>query len=146
MDTIHRTILRRYHTLCSHLGLSEEEKRAIAESYGVESSRDLDHHSLIDICAKLSDELERREGKTSMDKLRKRAIAAIGGYLRSAGHEQNIDIIKSIACRATGYEDFNAIPRQRLVNVAATFAHKQQDFTRGKRIMMDLRGVRGGVC
>ena len=35
MDSIHKGILKKFHTLCSVLGLSEDEKRAIVESYGV---------------------------------------------------------------------------------------------------------------
>ena len=44
MDKIHRDILKKFHTLCSVLGLTDAEKRAIVESYGVESSRDMDTH------------------------------------------------------------------------------------------------------
>lgn len=127
MDKIHRSILKRYHTLCSLLGLTDDEKRAILESYDVESSRDLDTHDLIDICAKLSAQLEQSQGKEPMDKMRKRAMAAIGAWLREEGRYSNVSIIKGIACRITGHDDFNKIPRERLRNLTYAFNKKMKD-------------------
>lgn len=127
MDTIHRNILKKFHTLCSVLGLTEAEKRVIVESYGVESSRDMDTHDLIDVCGKLSEQANERTGVGEMDKLRKRAMAAIGGYLKAVGRESNATVIKGIACRATGHADFNKIPRERLRNLVAAFNNKVKD-------------------
>lgn len=53
MDEIHRGLLKKFHTLCSVLGMSDDEKRSLIEAYGVESSRDIDTHDLVDICGKL---------------------------------------------------------------------------------------------
>lgn len=126
MDKIHKGILRKFHTLCSLLGLTEAEKRAIVESFGVESSADIDTHDLIDVCASLSRQLEGGRGD-ELDKLRKRAMAAIGGYLRATGRESNATVIKAIACRATGHTDFNRIPRERLRNLVGLFNNKVKD-------------------
>ncbi len=125
MDSIHKGILKKFHTLCTVLGLSYEEKHAIVESYGVESSRDMDTHDLLDVCAKLSCQLGSQ--KNTLDHLRKRAMASIGAYLKSVGRESNANLIKAIACRATGYEEFNKIPRERLLNLIATFNNKVKD-------------------
>lgn len=127
MDSIHKGVLKKFHTLCSVLGLSEDEKRAIVESYGVESSRDMDTHDLINVCANLSEQANKKNGTSDLDKLRKRVMAAIGSYLHSVKRENNASIIKGIACRATGYEDFNKIPRERLRNLIATFNNKVKD-------------------
>ena len=127
MDQIHRELLKKYHTLCSVLGLDDEAKRAIPASWGVESSRDLTQHQLIDICAKLSAQVDEKQGTARLDKLRKQVIAAIGGWLRETGQQQNISIIKGIAIRASGYDDFNKIPRERLRNLIATFNNKIKD-------------------
>ena len=127
MDAIHRNILKKFHTLCSVLGLTEAEKRVIVESYGVESSRDMDTHDLIDVCGKLSGQANEKTGAGEMDKLRKRAMAAIGGYLKAVGRESNATVIKGIACRATGHTDFNKIPRERLRNLVAAFNNKVKD-------------------
>lgn len=127
MDQIHRQILKKFHTLCSVLGLSDEEKRLIVASYGVESSRDIDTHDLVDICAKLSAQADSRSGHADMDRLRKRTMASIGTWLRLSGQQSNADIIKGLACRATGYADFNKIPRQRLRNLYFAFRQKAKD-------------------
>lgn len=127
MDTIHRDILKKFHTLCTVLGLTEGEKRAIVESYGVESSRDMDTHDLINVCAKLSEQANGLTGHGELDKLRKRTMAAIGGYLKSVGKASNATMIKGIACRATGHTDFNKIPKERLRNLIATFNNKVKD-------------------
>lgn len=127
MDEIHRNILKKFHTLCHVLGLTDDEKRTIVESYGVESSRDMDTHDLIDVCASLAEQANRKTGTADLDKLRKRVMAAIGGYLRTIGKESNASVIKGIACRATGYADFNKIPRERLRNLVGTFNNKVKD-------------------
>lgn len=127
MDKIHRDILKKFHTLCSVLGLTDAEKRAIVESYGVESSRDMDTHDLINVCGKLSAQANAKTGAGEMDKLRKRVMAAIGGYLKAAGKESNATVIKGIACRATGHTDFNKIPRERLRNLVPAFNNKVKD-------------------
>ncbi len=127
MDEIHRGLLKKYHTLCTVLGLSAEEKSAIAESYGVESSRDIDTHDLVNICAKLSAQANEKQGTGDMDKLRKRVMAAVGSYLRKTGRKSNATVIKAIACRATGHTDFNKIPRERLRNLIGLFNNKVKD-------------------
>lgn len=127
MDEIHRGILKKFHTLCHVLGLTDDEKRTIVESYGVESSRDMDTHDLIDVCASLAEQANRKTGTADLDKLRKRVMAAIGGYLRMIGKESNASVIKDIACRATGYADFNKIPRERLRNLVGAFNSKVKD-------------------
>ena len=43
-------------------------------------------------------------------------------------------MIKGIACRATGYDDFNKIPRERLRNVIALFNNKVKDGERVDKI------------
>ena len=92
----------------------------------MESSRDIDTHDLVDICGTLSAEVNKKEGN-DIDKLRKRCMASIGAWLRSEGKYQNADIIKGIACRATGHDEFNKIPRERLRNLIATFNNKVKD-------------------
>ncbi len=127
MDQIHRGLLKKYHTLCTVLGLDNEAKRAILTSWGVESSRDLDQHQLIDICAKLSAQVDEKQGTARLDKLRKQVMAAIGSWLRETGQKSSVSIIKGIAMRASGYSDFNRIPRERLRNLIATFNNKVRD-------------------
>lgn len=71
--------------------------------------------------------MNHKDGSASLDKLRKQVIAAIGSWLRETYQSQGISKIKGIACRATGYGDFNKIPRERLRNLIATFNNKTKD-------------------
>lgn len=127
MDQIQRGLLKKFHTLCTVLGLDDEAKRAMLASWGVESSRDLSQHQLIDICAKLSEQVDHTQGTARLDKLRKQLIASIGRWLRETGQAEGISKIKGIAMRASGYDDFNKIPRERLRNLIATFNNKVKD-------------------
>lgn len=127
MDQIHKGLLKKFHTLCTLLGLDGDAKQAILASWGVDSSRDLSQHQLIDICAKLSEQVDEKQGTARLDKLRKQVIAAIGGWLRETGQDGGISKIKGIAMRASGYGDFNKIPRERLRNLIATFNNKVKD-------------------
>ncbi len=63
----------------------------------------------------------------SEDVARKQVIAAIGAWLRETGQEETLAKIKGIAERASGYSDFNKIPRERLRNLIATFNNKVKD-------------------
>ncbi|WP_304747787.1 hypothetical protein [uncultured Alistipes sp.] len=136
MDKQQKWLLRHFHTLCTRLGMTEEEKRALIDGYGVESSKDIDNHDLMDLCHTL--ELQLNKGAKEADRLRKRVIASIGGWLRLTGKQHTIDTIKSIACRATGYSDFNKIPNERLRNLYNTFRNKQKDMDAAERIAMEL--------
>ena len=90
----------------------------------------------MDLCHTL--ELQLNKGAKEADRLRKRVIASIGGWLRLTGKQHTIDTIKSIACRATGYSDFNKIPNERLRNLYNTFRNKQKDMDAAERIAMEL--------
>lgn len=127
MDKLHMGAIRRYHTLCSQLQLTSEDREALLSPYGCTSSKDMETHDLIDVCAALAGELDRRTEGSNISKLRKRTMAAIGAYLRSEGKFENPSIIKGIACRATGYRSFNKIPRERLRNLIGLFNDKVKD-------------------
>lgn len=141
MDSIHRNLLKKFHTLCTVLGMTADEKASLIEAYGVESSRDIDTHSLVDICAKLSKQASDKQHK-DCDKLRKQCMAAIGKWLNMTGRENNATIIKAIACRAAKYDDFNKIPKERLRNLTFLFNNKVKDgdaveeITESKAIML----------
>lgn len=125
MEKQQKWLLRQLHTLCSRLRLSAEEKSAIIEGYGVESSADINNDDLMNICRALEKRLDSNAVK--LDRLRKQVIAAIGGWLRMQGKPENIADIKAIACRATKSDNFNRIPPERLRNVYNAFLNKQKD-------------------
>lgn len=125
MEKQQKWLLRQFHALCSRLRLSAEEKAAIIEGYGVESSADISNDDLMNICRALERRLD--SNATKLDRLRKQVIAAIGGWLRLQGKPENIADIKAIACRATKSDNFNRIPPERLRNVYNAFLNKQKD-------------------
>lgn len=125
MDKQQKWLLRQFHTLCGRLRLSAEEKAAIIEGYGVESSADINNEDLLNICRAL--ECRLGGDALKLDRLRKQVIASIGGWLRMQGKPENIAEIKAIACRATQHGSFNKIPAERLRNVYNAFLNKQKD-------------------
>lgn len=140
MDKIHKDLLKKYHTLAGQLGMTDEEKRALLAQYKVQSSVDLSQHELVDVCACLSREIERRYGHQSMDALRKRLIAVVGKYLTACGKsEVNISYIKATACRAAEIKDFNRIPRERLRSLYGAFALKLKDINRVEAMYKEAR-------
>lgn len=140
MDKIHKDLIKKYHTLAGQLGMTDEEKRALLAQYKVQSSVDLSQHELVDVCAYLSREIERRYGHQSMDALRKRLIAVVGKYLTACGKsEVNISYIKATACRAAEIKDFNRIPRERLRSLYGAFALKLKDINRVEAMYKEAR-------
>ena len=127
MDSLQAGVIKRYHTLCTNLGLSPEDKEALLAPYGCTSSKDMETHDLIDVCAALAKELDKRTEGADIQKLRKRVMAAIGAYLRSEGKAESPSLIKGIACRATGYRSFSKIPKERLRNLIGLFNEKRRD-------------------
>ena len=87
MEKQQKWLLRQFHTLCSRLRLSAEEKAAIIEGYGVESSADINNDDLMNICRALEKRLDSNAVK--LDRLRKQVIAAIGGWLRMHRRHQS---------------------------------------------------------
>ena len=118
--------LKKFHTLCTAAKLSGDEKMAIIHGRGVESSAEIGIRELKEICGALERQIAGPK-VDGMDKLRKRVIAAIGGWLTIEGRESNAAIIKAIACRATEHKSFNKIPAERLRNLYYTFLNKQKD-------------------
>lgn len=119
-------LLKKFHTLCSRLGMSSEDKLALLGGYGVESSKDLSNEELTKICDYLNDIINPEDAKR--DKMRKRVIAAIGGWLRLIGKgDEGVDYIKGIACRAAKTDNFNHISLDRLTTIYNMFLKRQRD-------------------
>lgn len=119
-------LLKKFHTLCSRLGLDADTKLAMIAEYGVESSKDLSNGELTQLCDRLNDILNPEDAK--LDKTRKRVLAAIGGWLRLIGKgNEGMDYIKGVACRAAGTDNFNKIPLERLTTIYNMFLKRQRD-------------------
>lgn len=140
MDQIHKDLVKKYHTLAGQLGMTTEERRALLAQYNVESSVDLSQHQLVDVCACLARELDKRDGRDSMDALRKRLIAVVGKFLAMCGKgEVTISYIKATACRSCGIREFNRIPRQRLMSLYFAYNDKIKDMIAVEKQYQKLR-------
>lgn len=134
------SLIRKYHTLCSKLGMTDEAKRQMLwDNFEVASSKDLYIDQLESLCRNLDNQIDADYQKLKQARLR--VFGAVGGWLdilygKIAKNDiekrkDRTDKIKAIACRQTGYKDFNKIPIERLSNVSHLFSNKQKDYTRG---------------
>ncbi|MDE6927686.1 MAG: regulatory protein GemA [Muribaculaceae bacterium] len=106
--------------------MTADDKLALLGGYGVESSKDLSNEELTQICDYLNDIINPEDAKR--DKMRKRVIAAIGGWLRLIGKgNEGVAYIKSVACRAAKVENFNHISLDRLTTIYNMFLKRQKD-------------------
>ncbi|MDR1543812.1 MAG: hypothetical protein LBS50_05280 [Prevotellaceae bacterium] len=129
-------LIRKFHVLLKNTGCAESAKEAILGSCGVESTKDLTLEQLkeavLGLCksqaAVANDkDLSKCEGGTA-DLWRKRVIAAIFGYYKVENRSATIEMVKGTACKASGYENFNKIPLERLKNLYFGFLKKKKDF------------------
>lgn len=119
-------LLKKFHTLCARLNMDADMKLALISGYGVESSKDLTNAELLELCDRLNEILNPEDAKT--DKMRKRVIAAIGGWLRMIGKgDEGINYIKGVACQAAKTDNFNKISLERLTTIYNMFLRKQKD-------------------
>ena len=125
-DNLQSALLKKFHTKCTKAGISADEKYIMIGAFGHDSSRDMSVQDLIKACdlldAKLNPQL------AEMDKLRKQVIASIGGWRRLLSQTNDIDKIKGTACRASGFSEFNKIPKTELIAVYHTFLKMQKTF------------------
>jgi len=127
IDKEQKRYIKKFHTLLGRTGGGENAKKAILQSYGVASSRDLSVAELIEVCDALDRELNPELAK--LDTNRKQLIAAISSYHRVMGvdifqkkyedctpyeKQQRNQYAKGTAEKASGIADFNDIPLNQL--------------------------------
>jgi len=111
-------LIKKLHILKTNSGISEDQYRAALWSFGVKSSKDLSIKELIAI-------IDRFKCISPEDDLwRKRCMAAIGAWLRFTNRTESKEYIHAIACQATGYVDFNKIPKSHLRSLYCEFIKK----------------------
>ena len=122
----HKWLLRKFHSLCYRLNLSADDKLSLLSAYDVESSVDLSNTELTELCDRLNEILNPKDAK--LDKMRKRVLAAIGGWLRMIGKgDEGMTYIKGVACQAAKVDNFNKISLERLTTIYNMFLKKQRD-------------------
>lgn len=117
-EAYRKDLIKRLHAAKTEIGLTDDQYRAMLSGFGVESSKQLSIDELI----RAIELLQTRNPDD--DKWRKRCIAAIGAYLRVTNRKENTDLIKGIACKASGYANFNKIPTSRLRDIYYEFTRK----------------------
>jgi hypothetical protein len=134
-----KALLRKYHTVCRDLGVTESEKIAIKESFGVNSSRNLSEIQLTQLIDRLvkGQDLSKTQ-KTKEDLWRKRTMAAVGAWLRMMNKTEGADTVKAIICRASGYTNFNKIPISKLRSVYYEFVQKSKTISTTRQVKNDL--------
>lgn len=144
MERLHNQVIKRYHTLCSMLSLSETEKEALLIPYGVTSSKDMDTNDLINVCGFLSKQIDNRNSKehSEYDKARKRVIAVMSKYFALSGYKYDVEAIKSIASRIVKAKSFNNISIERLRNIYNLFRNKIKDMEKGKELLSNIKKVK----
>ena len=75
-----------------------------------------------------------------LNKWRKRVMAAIVGWLKSRNRTENAAVIKAIACRAAGKDDFNKIPLNRLRAIYGEWCGKNKVSVETVGIMKEFEG------
>lgn len=120
-------LIKRFHTLLGKAGMDNEQKLAILAQYGVESSKDLSAYELLELCNKL-DKMSNPQ-LIELDLWRKRLLAAVGGYLKAADvvADNEIVLIKKVACIAAKKTEFNQIPLDRLKSLYNAFKNRESD-------------------
>lgn len=132
MDDLHAQVHKRFRTLCSMNGLTPDEISAITASYGVQSSKDIDTHDLIDVCGSLQKQLDERTGAAekaeTMDKLRKRCLKALCAYIDAKGIDTSnkIEYAKQMACRSAKKDNFNRLTAAELRGVIGYFNKERE--------------------
>jgi DNA-binding Lrp family transcriptional regulator len=122
-------LIKRFHALLREKGVNGYEKEAMLAAYGVSSSKEMSARDLAELCDRLS-EKGVANPNSEEDRWRKRLMAAIGGWLKAMNRTSNAELIKAIACRASGKATFNKIPREQLRSLYYAFTNKSRDMRR----------------
>jgi hypothetical protein len=130
VDTLESDLRRTFHAKLRKYGLGDDIKASILESYGVESTKDLNNRELIQVIDSLDKDYD--TDYAAMDKLRKQVMASIGAYLRVMDMKEDSRYIKAMACRAAQCENFNDIPKSKLRGIYNEF-NKQRKAIEGTR-------------
>lgn len=112
------SLIKRVHTVVSQIGISDDQYRAALSSFGYNSSKDMPINELLRFIDVIS------HTDPDGDAWRKRTIAAIGAWLRATNKDENLALIKGIACQAAGCKKFNSIPQSRLRDIYYEFTRK----------------------
>lgn len=138
LDRQKNALLKKLHVLAGKAGMNDDAYRAFLwNNYKVSTSKALNAYELMEACNVL-DKMSNPKA-AELDRWRKRVIASIGGYLRMLGAGGNdIEKIKSIACRASECEYFNKITLEKLRSVYYAFRNKQKIAVKADEVVNEV--------
>ena len=129
-------LIKKFNILLSTAGIKEEGKRGILAQYGVTSTLDLDEKTIEEICDRLAGLIS--SDQSELNKMRKQLMASIYQYLKAFGTPtNNPDYVKGIACQGGGFDDFNAIPKERLRSLIHSFNNQTKDLNNVAQMTSD---------
>jgi hypothetical protein len=148
MHDLHDKIIRKYHTLCRMVGLTDDERLAmLSANYGVESSLQLETHDLIDVCGWLQKMLDQKNGNTkneTLDKLRKQCLASLCSYIDTKNIQtaNKIAYAKQMACRSAQKDNFNRLTAAELRGITGYFNSERKAFEGAKKQVINQQPSR----
>ena len=127
----HARLLKKFHTLCTKKGLTDEDKEALLEGFGKTSSKDMSSLELAAVIGALEGKRKQPTGD-KMDTWRKRVIAAVFGYHKTVGKAMTMAAVKAVVTRQSGYATLNKIPEARLIALYNYWNHATQQAKAGE--------------
>lgn len=139
LETEKLRYIKRFKTLLNLGKIDRNAELDILSGYGAESCKDMNTYELLELCNKL--ELKINPELAELDKLRKKVIATINGWLEKTGRTgMSMEYIKTIACRSAEANEFNRISKSGLNSIVAEFARKQKIAKNAKAIQNEIIG------
>ncbi len=124
--------IKKLMTLMSKAGVAEH-RAVVIEKFTqgrTTSARQLNATELESLC-----QFFETNNNESLDKKRKRVIAALFGMFKKMNKNVSMEYVKAIACRAARYEAFNDIPASRLNSLYNAFLNAQKDLNFASRLV-----------
>lgn len=124
--------IKKLMTLMSKAGVADHRAEVIEKfTQGrTTSARQLTRIELESLC-----QFFETNNNESLDKKRKRVIAALFGMFKKMNKNVSMEYVKAIACRAARYEAFNDIPASRLDSLYNAFLNAQKDLNFVSRLV-----------
>lgn len=124
--------LKKLMTLMSKEGITENRGEIISKfTQGrTTSARCLNPAEIDELCSFFE-----KNSFETLDKKRKRVIAALFGLFKKMNKTVSMEYVKAIACRAARYEAFNDIPASRLDSLYNAFLNAQKDLRFAGRLV-----------
>lgn len=126
--TARPALIAALHARVNSLGISDENYRAILNSYGAQHSTDLDANTIREILEHLkrfTTPLDPRKVET--DKWRRRVMGVAAALMRRTGYPDTTAYIKALACQMASVDSFNQIPLDRLRSIYNALHHRLND-------------------